>query len=71
MIGPRWNVSKTSRAWGGCLEAPDRRQLLLIHHLTAADLRETNGVPSGQEKRQRREGMTQLPQTHSPVPLLL
>lgn len=73
MVRPRWDVSKTSRLWGGCLVAswgPDRKQLLLIHHLTAAseyaECREINGVPSGQ-KRRRREGMTRLPQTHGPV----
>lgn len=39
--------------------------------MNAADRRETNAVPSGQERRWRREGMTQLPYTHSPIPLLL
>lgn len=39
--------------------------------MNAADHRETNAVPSGQERRWRREGMTQLPYTHSPIPLLL
>lgn len=39
VVRPRWHVSKTSRIGGGCLAAswgPDRKQLLLIHHLAAA-----------------------------------
>lgn len=42
------------------------------HLMNAADRRETNAVPSGQKRRwRRRKGMTQLPRTHSPIPLLL
>jgi hypothetical protein len=39
--------------------------------MNAADRWETNAAPSGQKRRWRRKGMTQLPQTHSPTPLLL
>lgn len=63
-----------SRIWGGCLVASWGLTgsnccsfITSQQPLNTADRRETNGIPSGQEKRRRREGMTRLPQTHGPA----